>query len=103
MVLKYYNAGLSARKISAQEDIWLSATSIVRFLRTQFSSDELENGRKKRISSTINSYYEDGSFDFVKEINAERSKTEEARRKNSEGVKKAWSDGKFADRGKKEK
>ena len=94
LVIAYYNAGLSARKIAAMPDIlYKGSSSIVRILHKHYSAAELESGRAQRIGVTFTEKYAGGELDHVKAINAARSASPEGRRKNSAGLKAAYADG----------
>lgn len=88
-----YEQGLSAKKISESEGVNLSTTSIVRYIGTQYTKEEIERRRCKHIGGTVQTLYDTGKFDFVKEINSTRNRTPEAKQKNAEGVQKAYDDG----------
>jgi hypothetical protein len=92
-IKELYLTGMSARNIAKHPDIIISTSSIVRYLRTQYSSAELEENRKKHISSALLDKYDSGELDFVKEIISKNNKNAEIRKRNSEGVKAAYAEG----------
>lgn len=94
LVIKYYREGLSARKIAELPDVmYTGGTSVVRVLNKYLTKEELEVGRKERISATIQTAVDTGEREWIHAINTERNKSEEGRKKNSEGLKRAYSDG----------
>jgi len=94
LILAYYAEGLSARKIADKEDImYTGGTSVVRVLKRFFSADELEAGRRQRIGVATAKAYAAGERDWVSDINSERAQSESGRRKNSEGLRRAYADG----------
>jgi 5-methylcytosine-specific restriction endonuclease McrA len=94
LVLKYYAKGLSAKKIAALPDIYyVGASSIVRLLKKYFNEEELESGRRSRIGNTLKEDYAAGKNDHILQINIERVKSEEGRKKNSAGLKEAYDSG----------
>lgn len=95
LVLKYYKEGLSARKIAAKPDVMYSGgTSVVRVLKKHFTPEELEAGRRERIGASTADAYAKGEREWVSEINIKRSQSEEGRKKNSLGLKRAYETGK---------
>lgn len=94
LVVKMWREGLSSSKISEIDNIIFSGgTSVRRILNKYLSSEELEMGRKQMISAEIKHAYESGDRDWISEKNIERVKSDEGRNKNSEGLKRAYLNG----------
>ena len=87
--------GISSRKIIEHEDvvIFKGGTSIRRVLNKFFTSEEMEENRKNMIGKASKEAYAAGERDWVTDINIARVTSDEGRQKNSEGVKKAYEEG----------
>jgi len=95
-IIDLWRSGLSSRKIADREDVpYKGGASITRILRKHLTSEELESGRKKMIGLDVKAAYATGERDWITDINVARNKSEEGRAKNSEGVKRAYNEGRL--------
>jgi hypothetical protein len=94
LVISLWEEGVSSRKIADRDDIiFTGGTSVRRVMNKHLTKEELEQGRRTMIGKDVKRAYADGERDWVTDLNIARNKSEEGRRKNSEGLKKAYDDG----------
>lgn len=95
-VLELYLGGLSNKAIAARDDVVLynGASSINRVVKQYLSAEKMEELRKSKIKNTMVEDYASGKYDWVKKINTDRNVSPEAKKRNSEGLKKAYASGK---------
>lgn len=94
LVFSLWKEGLSSRKISEREDvIFGGGSSVRRVLKKHFTDEELQQGRKKMIGAYVKSAYQNGLRDEQIQKTIENNKSVEGRKKNSEGLKLAYAEG----------
>lgn len=93
-IVDMWRSGLSNRAIAATEGIiYAGASGIKRVVERHTTAEEREALRVSKLKRTLKEDYASGKYDWVKDINTERNKSEEGRAKNSEGLKRAYEDG----------
>lgn len=93
-IVKLFLSGISCEEIAKLPHIiYAGKSGVVKIVSKYVSKEEIEKHRRANISSTLIESYSSGQLDWIKNINAERSKNPTERAKNSEGVKRAYADG----------
>lgn len=94
-VIGLYKSGLSNQKIVEMDDvIYNSITSVRRVIKKYLTAEEIEELRVMKIRDKLKEDYSSGKYDWIIELNRNRVVTDEAKIKNSEGLKKAYGSGK---------
>lgn len=95
LVIAYYQEGKTAREIVKLDDVMYKGyASITRIIKDSgiLTTEELEKRRVESLKETLKEDYASGKYDDIKKINSDRNKTDEAKEKNSKGLKKAYAD-----------
>jgi 5-methylcytosine-specific restriction endonuclease McrA len=94
LVVKYYNQNMTTQQIADLPDVIFEAKNgVIGVLKKYFTKEELESRRVMNIKKTLTKDYASGEYDWIKNMNIERVKSEEGRLKNSNGLKTAYENG----------
>jgi len=93
-VIELYISGLSSRSIAVRDDVlYNGASPINRLIKEHLSPEQRNELRKSKIKNTLKQEYASGKYDWVNNLNRIRASSEEGRKKNSDGLKKAYAEG----------
>lgn len=93
-IIYLFSSGMSAEEIANLPHIMYAGKSgIIKIIAKYMSKDDIEKHRRVNISSTLTDNYASGQYDWINQLNSQRNKTDEARQKNSNGVRRAYDEG----------
>lgn len=93
-VLELFKSGLSCRKISVIDGlIFNGPSSINRVIKKHLSKEQIEELRRYKIRNKLKADYASGKYNWINNLNRKRNMADEAKTKNSNGLKNAYANG----------